>query len=73
MRCSVSVRIRIAVGERQLLAEWKDVGVESHTIETSLLAPLQRVVQHGLVRDWKQSFGQILDPCEGVERSAGAA
>ena len=42
-----------------------------HTSNAHAIAPVQRVPNHGTVRDWDERFRQVLGRrCEGVERDS---
>jgi hypothetical protein len=41
------------------------------TSDTHAIAPVQRVPDHGTVRNWDERLGQVLGRrCEGVERDS---
>lgn len=66
------MRIRIAVGGLVVEVVGGDVR-GSHTLESGFLAPLERIVQHGLIRDWEQRLREVFSPREGIQRGAGTA
>lgn len=55
------------------MVRWRGRWRGSHTLKSGFLAPLERIVQHGLIRDWEQRLREVFSPREGIQRGAGTA